>query len=293
MKQRKLNKSLVGRQAKKYIEANPRLKGIMGLYRDVFAAQRKLSQQVPDQLPHIQGAQISYRIEEGRTLIEPDELEVDVSVLKEMMKELGGILREKSELPVENMDEFIAEELEDEGRLQALAEAFLKREEGELSRLMEDYSLHPTLLYMLLHISMAPFFWKKAGSLARKADLGQVSKGSCPVCGDLPVMGFLRSEDGLRVLECSLCGSRWGAPRVMCPFCSSMDQKKMKYIFADDDDSRRVYLCDNCGKYIKISAAPDEKAEEFIVPLEDLATAHLDLAAEERDYRRGCRTVFS
>jgi FdhE protein len=275
------------------VDANPKLKGIMGLYRDVFAAQRKLSQDIPDQLPHIEGAQVSFRIEQERLLLEPNELKVDLSILKEMMRELGEVMKKKSENPMENMDVFIAEELEDEKKLSSIVDAFLQRNEEELNRLAEGYSLDPEILYMLLHISLAPFFWKNAGTLARKADLDQIPRVECPVCGDLPIMGFLRPEDGLRVLECSLCGSRWGFPRIMCPFCRTIEQSDLKYIFADGDDSRRVYLCDKCKKYIKISSPPSEKDEEFVVPLEDFATAHLDLAAEEKGYERGCRTVFS
>jgi FdhE protein len=265
----------------------------MGLYRDVFAEQRKLSRDIPDQLPHIEGGQVSFRLEEGRLLVEPDELKVDYSILKEIVRELGEVLKKRSETPVENMDAFIAEELDDEARLGDLVGAFLRRDEEEFSNLAQGYTLDPALLYMLLHLSLAPFFWKMAGTLARKADLDQVPRGECPVCGDLPIMGFLRLEDGLRVLECSLCATRWGFPRIMCPFCRTTEQSKLKYIFADGDDSRRVYLCDSCGKYIKVSSSPGEKDEDFVLALEDLATAHLDLAAEERGYERGCRTVFS
>jgi len=265
----------------------------MSLYREVFATQRKLSRDIPDQLPHIEGGQVSLRIEQGKLLVEPDELKVDLAVLKEIMRELGKVMKEKSDSPMENMENFIADELEDEEKLSGIVDAFLERDEEKFSQLVEGYSLDPQLLYMLLHTSLAPFLWKNASALVRKADLDQVPQGECPVCGDLPIMGFLRPEDGLRVLECSLCGSRWGFPRIMCPFCRTIEQSDLKYIFADGDDSRRVYLCDRCKKYIKISTPPEERDEEFVVPLEDLATAHLDLAAEERGYERGCRTVFS
>jgi FdhE protein len=288
-----MNKSLVNRQVKRYVEANPKLKGIMGLYREIFSVQRKLSQEIPDQLPHIEGAQVSYRIEKDRLLIEADELKVDLSILKRMMQELGKELEEKGEGSLEDMPGFLAEGLDDDDKLRGLVDAFLAHEDEELSRRMEGYSLDPALLYMLLHISLAPLYWKMAGTLARKADLGQVPRGTCPVCGDLPVMGFLRPEEGLRVLECSLCGTRWGFPRIMCPFCNNADHNTLKYIFADDDDSRRVYLCDKCKKYVKVSTPTSEKDEEFVIPLEDLATAHLDLAAEEKGYQRGCRTALS
>jgi FdhE protein len=288
-----MNKSLVSRQVKRYVEENPRLKGVMNLYREVFSTQRKLSRDIPDQLPHIKGTQVSYRIEENELLIKADELEVDLSILKEMLRELGKVLEKKGEGPLEGMEKFLEEELNDDDRLRGLVDSFLTHDDEEVARRMEGYGLDPAILHMLLHISLAPFYWKMTGALLRRTDLGQVPLGHCPVCGDLPIMGFLRPEEGLRVLECSLCGARWGFPRIMCPFCNNTDQEKLKYIFAGDDDSRRVYLCEKCKKYIKVSTPPSEKDEEFVLPLEDLATAHLDLAAEERGYERGCRTVFS
>jgi FdhE protein len=293
LKQRKINKSLVNHEAKRYVGANPRLKGVMGLYREVFSVQRKLSREIPDQLPHIEGGQVEFRVEQNRPLIEAEELKVDMPVFKKMVRALGEVLEKKGEGPVEGMGRFMGEELQDEERLRGLVDAFLEDDGEGLGRCIEVYSLDPAILYMLLHLALAPFYWKMTGALLRKADLDQVPRGNCPVCGNLPVMGLLRPQEGLRVLECSLCGTRWGFPRIMCPFCNNMDHASLKYIFADDDDSRRAYLCDKCKKYIKVSSPPSEKDEEFVLPLEDLATAHLDLAAEEKGYQRGCKTVFS
>jgi len=275
------------------MDANPRLKEVMALYRDVFAAQRKLSREIPDQLPHIEGAQVSMRIEQDKLLVEPEELQVDLATLKEMLREMGKIIENRGKAPLDGMERFLSGELEDEEKLRVLVEALIERDDEKVAKCMEGYDVDPALLYMLLHISLAPFYWKMAGALVRKADLDQGPRGGCPGCGNLPLMGFLRPEDGLRVLECSLCGTRWGFPRIMCPFCNNTDQDKLKYIFAGDDRSRRVYICDKCGKYIKVSSPPSEKDEEFVLSLEDLATAHLDLAAQERGYERGCRTVFS
>ncbi|MDI6831424.1 MAG: formate dehydrogenase accessory protein FdhE [Actinomycetota bacterium] len=280
------------RTARSYVASNPRLKGVMGLYREVFSVQRRLSQRIPDRLPHLEEQQAHKLIEEGKPLIETGEMAVDVALAEELMRELAEVLRKKSESSLENLDAFLSRELDGEG-LRALIEAFLERDDEEFLRLAEGYSLEPAVLYMLVHMTMAPFFWKAAGAIARKADLDQVPRGRCPVCGDLPIMGFLRSQDGLRVLECSLCGSRWGIPRIMCPFCMNVDQGKLKYIFVEGDDRKRAYLCEKCGRYLKVSTAPGERDEEFVIPLEDLATAHLDLAAEEKGYERGCRTVFS
>ncbi len=292
LKQRRVNKSLVNRKAREYVEKNPKLKGIADLYREVFSVQRRLSQRIPDRLPHLEGAQISYRLQEGRLLLEPDELEIEAPVLLGMMKELGEVLVRKGEREPPGLKTFLEEELT-EGLARELAEAYLRGDEAKFDSLVEGKAVEPELAYLLIHLALAPFYWKACGSLARQADLDQVTRGTCPVCGDLPLMGFLRAEDGLRVLECSRCGTRWGFPRMMCPFCMNTDQEKLRYIYLEEDPGHRAYLCDRCRKYLKVTVSYSGKDEELVLPLEDLATARLDLAAEEKGYQRGCRTVFA
>jgi FdhE protein len=287
-----LNKAAIGRRTREYVEVNPRLKEITKFYRDVFAVQKKLSQKIPDQLPHIEGGQVSYRLEQGRRLLEADELGLDLPALRQMMGGLGEVLKGREAGALDNLAKLLTEDLEDDGALQVLVEAFWRCKDSGVLDDLEKYPISSQLLYMLMHVSIAPFLWKKTSVLARKADLSQVPRGRCPVCGDLPIMGLL-GEDGIRILECSLCGARWGFPRMMCPFCSSTDQSKLSYIFSEDDRSRRAYLCDQCTRYIKVSEAGNLRPEDVILPLEDLATVHLDHAAAERGYQRGCRTVFS
>lgn len=274
------------------MEKNPRLKGITDLYREVFSVQRRLSRRIPDRLPHIEGAELSFRLEKGRLLLEPVEMDLDLSLLVEMAGEVGEALLRKGEKEPEGLRSFLEEALTEE-LARELVEAYLAGDEERFNSLAEGGPAEPELVYLLLHLTLAPFYWKAAGSLARQADLDEVVRGTCPVCGDLPLMGFLRSEDGLRVLECSRCGTRWGFPRMMCPFCMTTDQEKLRYIYLEDDPHHRAYLCDNCRKYIKITSGYVGKDEELVLPLEDLATAGLDLAAEEKGYLRGCRTVFS
>lgn len=291
LKQRRISKSLVNRRAREYVEKNPRLKGIIGLYREVFSVQRRLSQRIPDRLPHLEGAQVSYRLQEGRLLLEPEEVEIDLPLLVEMIREIGEALLRKGEREPEGLRTFLEEITQEMAR--ELVEGYLAGDEDRFNSLAGGQPLEPELIYLLLHLSLAPFYWKAAGPLARQADLDQVARGTCPVCGDLPLMGFLRSEDGLRVLECSRCGTRWGFPRLMCPFCSTTEQEKLSYIYAEEDPDHRLYLCENCHRYLKVTQGYTGKDEELVLPLEDLSTAYLDLEAEKRGYRRGCRTVFS
>jgi FdhE protein len=143
---------------------------------------------------------------------------------------------------------------------------------------------------MLMHLSLAPFFWRKAAGIRAKISLDQVISGDCPVCGARPIMGLLRPEDGMRVLECSLCGTRWGTPRIACPFCHTTDREKLRYHFLEGDQARRLYVCDACHGYIKITDLA--KTGELVVPLEDIATSRLDAVAEDKGYERKTSTVF-
>jgi FdhE protein len=79
---------------------------------------------------------------------------------------------------------------------------------------------------------------------------------------------------------------------MLCLFCGTPDQKKLKYLFVNEDQRRRIYVCDNCRKYIKITDCKGQ-AEEMVLPLEDLFTSYLDEAAQREGYDRACRTVFS
>ncbi|MDZ7261007.1 MAG: formate dehydrogenase accessory protein FdhE, partial [candidate division KSB1 bacterium] len=113
-------------------------------------------------------------------------------------------------------------------------------------------------------------------------------KGYCPICGNLPGMARLEQETGQRILWCSFCHAQWNFPRIQCPFCSNNDHDRLKYFFIEEESPYRVDVCENCGKYLKTideRRLPEER--EIYLPIEDLATYELDMAAEKEGYQSG------
>ena len=93
------------------------------------------------------------------------------------------------------------------------------------------------------------------------------------------MIGQYRSEDGLWVVECALCHTGWNVQRAACPFCTG-SQGSLDYLYIADDKTRRANYCKACGKYVKTVDSRDGE-DTVLLPLEDIVTADLDLAASD------------
>jgi FdhE protein len=109
------------------------------------------------------------------------------------------------------------------------------------------------------------------------------SEGYCPICGKEPKIGEIREEEGCRYLYCTQCGIEWNYMRIKCPFCGNEEQKTLAYFTVEEDERYRVEVCDNCKRYIKTVdfRSTNEKAD---LEVEDIATIHLDMLANEEGY---------
>lgn len=106
--------------------------------------------------------------------------------------------------------------------------------------------------------------------------------GHCPLCGDWPALAELRGLERERHLRCGRCGSDWRSD-ARCPSCGARELALL--VPESDPESRRVETCSACNSYVKtITTIAPIMAEA--VPLEDLATVELDLAALDRGYAR-------
>ncbi len=96
-------------------------------------------------------------------------------------------------------------------------------------------------------------------------------------------MGKHKEPDGHRFLRCGACGHEWAYPRLACASCEESGKDNIEVIYAGDDLGRRLYLCNVCRHYLKVS---DERllGGPVYLPLEDIATLHLDELARERGF---------
>jgi FdhE protein len=89
-----------------------------------------------------------------------------------------------------------------------------------------------------------------------------------------------------RHLRCGRCGADWKIDVLRCSFCDNRDHQRLRSLVPEKGgDSRKVDACDACRGYLKSLAQLAPLAPELI-PLEDLGSVELDLAAIDRDYRR-------
>ena len=114
----------------------------------------------------------------------------------------------------------------------------------------------------------------------------QVVGNQCPYCQSSPQLAVLRPEGdgGKRMLQCSLCQSEWEFRRVLCPACGEVNHEKLPRYSAEGITAVRVEACDTCHRYLKsIDMTVDGLA---VPPVDEIATAPLDLWAAERGYRK-------
>lgn len=139
------------------------------------------------------------------------------------------------------------------------------------------------LVDLFLEESLRPALEKvveKYGSMV--AEIGW-AEGYCPICGKEPKIGEIREEEGRRFLFCTQCGFEWRYRRIKCPFCGNEEQQTLAYFTIEGEEKYRVDVCHECKRYIKIVDFRESK-EEANLDVEDIATLHLDMLANEEGY---------
>jgi len=119
-----------------------------------------------------------------------------------------------------------------------------------------------------------------------EASATQQDEGTCPSCGDRPVVGVLREEGhgARRSLVCARCATEWAYRRVACPGCGERQFDALPVYTAEQFAHIRVEACDRCRRYLKTI---DLSKDGLAVPqVDDLASVSLDLWARAEGYVR-------
>ncbi len=154
-------------------------------------------------------------------------------------------------------------------------------------RMVKETSLERDLATFLFQFTVSSLFQRRLNSLLNELDTSPWRRGDCPVCEEKPHYGLLRKEDGAKMLECWLCGTRWRHTRVMCPFCGNLDHEKMGLFTAPESDSCRVHFCKSCSGYYKIFDLRKHQREDTALFILNMGTLSHDLLALKEGFSPG------
>jgi FdhE protein len=166
-----------------------------------------------------------------------------------------------------------------------LVEAAVWRDHSRLGALATRAGAEAVALQAVAPLLAMPLLQAFACTWAKRVP-GDWSRGYCPVCGAWPALAEERGLEGSRRLRCGLCGSDWRAGWLRCPFCRTEDHTQLGALVSGATRStRKLDVCFACRAYLKtITVLQPTPASE--VPVADLETVDLDLAAVEQGFNR-------
>lgn len=234
------------------------------------------------------------KLKKGIPLLDNEDIPIDLPDAFRLFKELCEILKFNNEQSSHEIGKI--ESALEEGDLdleEILTNVLI--DDRQTYELAESLSLDGSIVVMLAVASVKPWLEAAASHLRNMVEDGSWSERCCPVCGSAPTISELRqlrpggvegatTEGAERILYCSFCGNEWRAMRLACPFCGNTRSRSLRYLYAEGDEGYRIDVCEKCKKYIK--TVDSRKISHEIVPaVEDIATLHLDVVAEEEGYK--------
>ena len=221
--------------------------------------------------------------QEGFPLFSKEELPLDFDAATDLLKKFLGHLGATDRDDREGLKKALKKAHDTGGWSTNLFKTILKQDEKALSLIAKEVDLDPNTIQFLGQVALTPSIYALRDAVSANIDTDGWDYGYCPICGSQPDMGYFAKTGG-RYLHCELCGEEWAFSRIRCPFCDNQDQETLGYFEAEEEEGFRVYFCRECMRYLKTI---DKKAfeEEAPLELENLATIHLDLLANENEFK--------
>lgn len=232
--------------------------------------------------PGLTDKTIADQLKQGLPLLRFDDLSLDWSLVQEQLLAVIDVLGEHLTPELGN-----AEGLRSLASNTSLLQQVVRDwyQGVPLSAIATEQCVGEDLLGAAIQATLRPFLVAHSEVLLPLVKQELWRRGYCPVCGGKPDLAFLDKERGARWLLCSRCDAEWLFQRLQCPYCSTQNQHALAYL-TDDDQSYRLYTCEECRSYIK--AIDLRKTEsEILLPLERVLTVDLDRQAEEAGYKAG------
>ncbi len=151
--------------------------------------------------------------------------------------------------------------------------------------LADDLNLDAGILWTLSRYALIPALYAWRRQLSPLAERHGWEKDFCYVCGADAAFGELIGDEQEKHLRCVRCGADWSARRLLCIHCGNEDHRTMSYLYPDGmREQYRIEVCDQCKGHLKVITCFESIPPEHLI-IQDLATLHLDLIAEQHGYQ--------
>lgn len=258
---------------------------VLCFYAEVLAAQRAAQQDMVVAEPDLPEENTRLRVREGFPLIARESFPVDIKGAELLFGKLCRVSRKGNPL-LASAGKALQDAVDrQEFNFAQLISATLTEKSEDIKILADGAGVSPTILCALGRWSMQPSLFALSLAVAGEPLLDDWQRGHCPICGAFPAMAALVGKEGKRWALCSFCGHVWRLNRVGCPFCGTENHKGLRYFYAEGEEVYRVYVCDHCTAYLKVMDTRKQGNLQAL-PVDDVATAHLDLLAEGEGYVR-------
>ena len=277
----------VDKEFLKKLEAEGKKRGLpprfLEFYQRLFRIQTAAEQRISQARPSLKKEIIHQRIERRLPLLRFAELAIDWTLLKDIFTEVTAAFADYVDLFGE-LPKGLREPKPLPSLPKKVAKAWFERAKLPSTLTVENDSEY-LLLEAIIHATLKPFLVSQSKALIGLVDQERWRREYCPICGGQPDFAFLDKERGARWLLCSRCDTEWLFQRLQCPYCTTQNQDALTY-FTDDEGLYRLYVCEQCHKYIK---AVDLRLteSEILWPLERVLTLDMDRQAKEKGYQPG------
>ena len=229
--------------------------------------------------------QAATRVEEGVYLLDADKIALDLPLLHALVGEVIDLADFTDEPIRQALRKWHVQLADQPEALARLVRLNLRREEKAIAEAAEEAGLDKQVYWFVVRQVGCAFFPAFAAKLAPLVKDERWLRGTCPICGNGPVMAALVGDGGKRHLVCDVCGFVWTFARMRCPFCDNQKAETLKVLAVSDQSPHRLDVCENCKRYVKtLDYRLADAAQAVLLPIEDAATLYLDIKAGEAGY---------
>jgi FdhE protein len=283
----------------KAVDANkkeyPGYEGILDLFGRIMIKQSEFSSKTKIEALAIAEEEAHAKLKKGIPVLSKGDFQVDVCGAYELFQQLCSILKSQNKDLSDKVARIEASLKERKIMLKEIFEDILTDGHG-MPKLPAELSLDKDAMFILATASLKPSLEANASYVSSMLGSLSWSGHCCPVCGSSQAISELRKsrrsdtkdvvdEGAERILHCSFCGTEWRTARIGCTFCGNVDSESLIYLYIEGDNGHRIDVCEKCKNYIK-TVDSNVITHEVVPAVEDIATLHLDIIAEEEGYKR-------